>query len=71
MNREKPERTALSGSAGKELGVEIQLQGLREETVYEYPDGLYGFVFYDGVIISGEPEKKGSSGDPLGFSRRS
>ena len=46
MNREKPERTALSGSAG------------REETVYEYPDGLYGFVFYDGVIISGEPEKR-------------
>ena len=41
-----------------ELGVEIQLQGLREETVYEYPDGLYGFVFYDGVIISGEPEKR-------------
>ena len=42
----------------EELGVEIQLQGLREETVYEYPDGLYGFVFYDGVIISGEPEKR-------------
>lgn len=51
----------------EELGVEIQLQGLREETAYEYPDGLYGFAFYDGVIISGEPEK-GSSGDPLGFS---
>ena len=42
----------------EELGVEIQLQGLREETVYEYPDGLYGFAFYDGVIISGEPEKR-------------
>ena len=42
----------------EELGVEIQLQGLREETVYEYPDGPYGFAFYDGVIISGEPEKK-------------
>lgn len=42
----------------EELGVEIQLQGLREETAYEYPDGPYGFAFYDGVIISGEPEKK-------------
>ena len=54
----------------EELGVEIQLQGLREETVYEYPDGLYGFAFYDGVIISGEPEK-GFIWRSAGFLRRS
>ena len=42
----------------EELGVEIRLQGLREKTVYEYPDGLYSFWFYEGAIVRGEPEKK-------------
>ena len=55
MNREKPERTALFGNAGKSWEWK---SSSREETAYEYPDGPYGFAFYDGVIISGEPEKR-------------
>ena len=26
--------------------------------LWEFPGGKYGFAFYDGVIISGEPEKR-------------
>lgn len=42
----------------EELEVEIRLLGLREELVYEYPDGAYGFLFYDGTIARGEPVKR-------------
>lgn len=42
----------------EELGVEIQIQGLEEEMVYQYPDGPYSFAFYNGSIVKGEPEKR-------------
>ena len=35
----------------------MRLHGLREELCYDYPDGRYCFLFYDGVIAKGEPEK--------------
>ena len=42
----------------EELGATVRLHGLREELCYDYPDGRYCFLFYDGVIAKGEPEKR-------------
>lgn len=42
----------------EELGVEIEVLGLYEETSYRYGDKEFFFAFYRARIVSGEVEKR-------------
>lgn len=51
---ETPEQCVIR-ECREELGVEIRLKGLREQTSYQYPEKEIAFSFFEAELVSGDP----------------
>jgi 8-oxo-dGTP diphosphatase len=51
---ETPERCVIR-ECREELGVEIRLNGLREQSSYRYPEKEIVFSFFEAELLSGDP----------------
>ena len=54
---ETPEQAAVR-ECQEELGVQVVLGGVYAKTEYSYPDKTIEFTFFNGRIVSGEPEMR-------------